>query len=34
VPAEHHDDGSTILFCQSDRVDDAAEIARYQDVGE
>jgi hypothetical protein len=33
VPAEHHDDGSTILFCRSDRVDDAAEIARDQYVG-
>jgi hypothetical protein len=34
VPAEHDDDGSTILFCRRNRVDDAAEIARYQHVGE
>jgi hypothetical protein len=34
VPAEHHNDGSTILFCRRERVDDAAEIARYQYVGE
>jgi hypothetical protein len=34
VPAEHGDDGSPILICRGNGVDDAPEIARYQYVGE
>jgi hypothetical protein len=33
VAAEHDDDSSPILFCGRDGVDDAAEIARDENVG-
>jgi hypothetical protein len=32
VPAKHDDDGAPILFCVSNRFDDASEIARDQNV--
>ncbi|MDB4869326.1 MAG: hypothetical protein JWL97_330, partial [Gemmatimonadales bacterium] len=32
--AEHDDDCPAILFCRRNRVHDAAEIARDEDVGE
>jgi hypothetical protein len=33
VPAEHDDDGSTIVLCRRNCVDDATEITRNEDVG-
>ncbi|HEY8853607.1 MAG TPA: hypothetical protein VIM36_15600 [Gemmatimonadaceae bacterium] len=33
VAAEHDDDCSSALFCRRDSVDDAAEIARDENIG-
>jgi hypothetical protein len=33
VAAEHDDDCSTTLFCRGNSVDDAAEIARDENIG-
>jgi hypothetical protein len=33
VAAEHDDDSSTTLFCRRNSVDDAAEIARDENIG-